>query len=163
MSSIACEALYGTTRPRVVCSMSAHRRHHREPASGLGIVRPRSCIASGMPALWTRLKGIERPVPGSRQGAAPPFADRTGALCGRFSAACRQPDGGLGFARRSASGTVLDELATGERPAGVAIAADGSCGVVTHWYGYDLACSGSITTAEPCRPCRGWAPNRVGS
>jgi len=34
---------------------------------------------------------------------------------------------------------VLDELKTGERPAGVALSADGRRGVVTHWYGYDLA------------------------
>lgn len=37
------------------------------------------------------------------------------------------------------SGRVLDELATGERPAGVAFAPDGKRAVVTHWYGYDLA------------------------
>jgi YVTN family beta-propeller protein len=33
---------------------------------------------------------------------------------------------------------VLDELATGDKPAGVAISRDGRRGVVTHWYGYDL-------------------------
>ena len=38
-----------------------------------------------------------------------------------------------------ASGRVLDEVATGDKPAGVAIARDGRRGVVTHWYGYDLA------------------------
>ncbi|MGC8639694.1 MAG: c-type cytochrome [Isosphaeraceae bacterium] len=38
-----------------------------------------------------------------------------------------------------ATGTVLHELATGDRPAGVAISADGTLGVVTHWYGYDIA------------------------
>src|SRR3954447_14332723 len=37
------------------------------------------------------------------------------------------------------SGRVLDEVATGEKPSGVAIAADGTRAVVTHWYGYDLA------------------------
>jgi YVTN family beta-propeller protein len=37
------------------------------------------------------------------------------------------------------SGRVLDEVATGEKPAGVAISPDGTRGVVTHWYGYDLA------------------------
>jgi YVTN family beta-propeller protein len=36
-------------------------------------------------------------------------------------------------------GRVLHEVATGDRPAGVAISADGKLGVVTHWYGYDLA------------------------
>ena len=39
----------------------------------------------------------------------------------------------------TATGRVLHELATGDRPAGVAISDDGSHGVVTHWYGYDLA------------------------
>jgi YVTN family beta-propeller protein len=33
---------------------------------------------------------------------------------------------------------VLDELKTGEKPAGVGVSRDGRRGVVTHWYGYDL-------------------------
>ena len=33
---------------------------------------------------------------------------------------------------------VLDELKTGDKPAGVAMSKDGRRGVVTHWYGYDL-------------------------
>ncbi len=37
------------------------------------------------------------------------------------------------------NGKVLDEVKTGEKPAGVAISRDGHRGVVTHWYGYDLA------------------------
>ncbi|MFO0888696.1 MAG: beta-propeller fold lactonase family protein [Isosphaeraceae bacterium] len=37
------------------------------------------------------------------------------------------------------AGKVLDECPTGDRPAGVALSADGTLGVVTHWYGYDLA------------------------
>src|SRR6185437_8305132 len=37
------------------------------------------------------------------------------------------------------SGRVLHEVATGDRPAGVALSKDGRCGVVTHWYGGDLA------------------------
>jgi YVTN family beta-propeller protein len=37
------------------------------------------------------------------------------------------------------SGKVLHELATGEKPAGVAISRDGRKGAVTHWYGYDVA------------------------
>jgi YVTN family beta-propeller protein len=36
------------------------------------------------------------------------------------------------------SARVLDELKTGEKPAGVALSRDGRRGVVTHWYGYDL-------------------------
>ena len=36
-------------------------------------------------------------------------------------------------------GKALHELSTGEKPAGVAITPDGRRGVVTHWYGYDLA------------------------
>jgi YVTN family beta-propeller protein len=38
-----------------------------------------------------------------------------------------------------AAGTVLAEIKTGDRPAGVALSKDGRRGVVTHWYGYDLA------------------------
>jgi YVTN family beta-propeller protein len=34
---------------------------------------------------------------------------------------------------------VLDEKKTGDRPAGVALARDGRRGVVTHWFGYDVA------------------------
>ncbi|MFI5460765.1 MAG: c-type cytochrome [Isosphaerales bacterium] len=37
------------------------------------------------------------------------------------------------------SGRVLHELKTGDKPAGVALSRDGRRGVVTHWYGYDLA------------------------
>ncbi len=37
------------------------------------------------------------------------------------------------------NGRVLDELKTGDKPAGVALSRDGHRGVVTHWYGYDLA------------------------
>jgi YVTN family beta-propeller protein len=37
------------------------------------------------------------------------------------------------------AGTVLSEVATGEKPAGVAISKDGRRGVVSHWYGYNLA------------------------
>lgn len=37
------------------------------------------------------------------------------------------------------AGRVLAEVATGDKPAGVAFAKDGRRGVVTHWYGYDLA------------------------
>ena len=37
------------------------------------------------------------------------------------------------------TGKVLAEVPTGDRPAGVAISPDGKRGVVTHWYGYDLA------------------------
>ena len=34
---------------------------------------------------------------------------------------------------------VLHELKTGDKPAGVALSRDGHRGVVTHWFGYDLA------------------------
>ncbi len=37
------------------------------------------------------------------------------------------------------SGKLLDELRTGDRPAGVALSPDGKRAVVSHWYGYDLA------------------------
>ncbi len=37
---------------------------------------------------------------------------------------------------------VLDELKTGDKPAGVALSRDGRRGAVTHWYGYDLAILG---------------------
>ncbi len=37
------------------------------------------------------------------------------------------------------AGKVLAEVATGDKPAGVALSKDGKRAVVTHWYGYDLA------------------------
>lgn len=37
------------------------------------------------------------------------------------------------------AGRVLAEVATGDRPAGIAIAPDGRRAAVAHWYGYDLA------------------------
>ena len=39
----------------------------------------------------------------------------------------------------TAAGKVIAEIPTGDKPAGVAISKDGKRGVVTHWYGYDLA------------------------
>src|SRR4051794_19840557 len=39
----------------------------------------------------------------------------------------------------TAAGRVVAEVATGDRPAGVALSRDARRGVVTHWYGYDLA------------------------
>ena len=39
----------------------------------------------------------------------------------------------------TAAGKVIAELATGEKPAGVALSEDGRRAVVTHWFGYDLA------------------------
>jgi len=40
------------------------------------------------------------------------------------------------------AGRVIREVATGDRPSGVAISADGKLGVVAHWSGYDLAILG---------------------
>lgn len=37
------------------------------------------------------------------------------------------------------AGKVLAEVATGDRPAGVAVRRDGRLAVVTHWFGYDVA------------------------
>jgi YVTN family beta-propeller protein len=39
----------------------------------------------------------------------------------------------------TAAGRVLDEVKTGEKPAGVGLSRDGRRGAVAHWYGYDLA------------------------
>ena len=39
----------------------------------------------------------------------------------------------------TASGKVVAEVPTGDKPAGVAISKDGTRGAVAHWYGYDLA------------------------
>jgi YVTN family beta-propeller protein len=39
----------------------------------------------------------------------------------------------------TASGQVVAEVPTGDKPSGVAISKDGKRGAVAHWYGYDLA------------------------
>src|SRR5262249_12940779 len=39
----------------------------------------------------------------------------------------------------TASGKVVAETTTGDKPAGVALSRDGTRGAVTSWYGYDLA------------------------
>jgi YVTN family beta-propeller protein len=59
------------------------------------------------------------------------------------------PDGSRMLVANQTAGTVslvdprakrvLDEIKTGDKPAGVAISRDGRKGVVAHWYGYDLA------------------------
>jgi YVTN family beta-propeller protein len=49
-----------------------------------------------------------------------------------------QTSGGVSWVDTT-TGRILHELQTGDRPAGVALTPDGKRGVVTHWYGYDLA------------------------
>ena len=39
----------------------------------------------------------------------------------------------------TATRKVLHELPTGDKPAGIAVSADGKTAVVSHWYGYDVA------------------------
>ena len=43
------------------------------------------------------------------------------------------------LARRHQERPGAHELKTGDKPAGVALSRDGHRGVVTHWYGYDMA------------------------
>ena len=76
--------------------------------------------------------------PGGRRAAS--LADRAGLSADGTRLLSRQPD--LRDACRSSIpriGRVLHELKTGDKPAGVALSRDGHRGVVTHWYGYDLA------------------------
>jgi YVTN family beta-propeller protein len=93
-----------------------------------------------LPALRTRLQGAEVTP------SAPPVKDEPHrspiALAqtadGRRLLVANQTAGSVSLVD-SQSGTVLHELPTGDRPAGVAISADGTRGAVAHWYGYDLA------------------------
>ena len=75
--------------------------------------------------------------PGRRAAS---LADRAGPLGRRDAAADRQPDLGHGLAggHRGGPGARRGRRPA-TKPAGVALSTDGRRGVVTHWYGYDLA------------------------
>jgi YVTN family beta-propeller protein len=106
----------------------------------LGIVMA-PCVAMLWP--WTIADGGDVPGP-QRAAPAPqdeshrsPIALAVSADSTRLLIA-NQTAGTVSLVDTS-SGRVLDELKTGELPAGVALSRDGHRGVVTHWYGYDLA------------------------
>ena len=60
-------------------------------------------------------------------------------------------------------GKLLAELATGQKPAGVAFSPDGKTAAVTHWYGYDLALLdvGAESLTERARVAVGPEPRGV--
>jgi YVTN family beta-propeller protein len=114
------------------------RRIRSRVVIGLGaLVVP---IAAAL-APWARVRGGDAAVPSPSSSRDEPHrspialalsADGTRLLT------ANQTAGSVSLVDPKA-GRVLDELKTGEKPAGVALSRDGRRGVVTHWYGYDLA------------------------
>ncbi len=98
-------------------------------------------------AVWATLAGPRLSADDSKQAVSKPQVDSEPhrspvALAlsadGRRLLTANQTAGTVSLIDTGAA-RVLDEVATGDRPAGVAITADGSRGVVAHWFGYDLA------------------------
>ena len=119
--------------------MSMQGRYSRT-AVALGVLST-IIVAAAIPSLWTRLSGAEV-APSSSPAAKDephrsPIALALSSDGSRLLAA-NQTAGTVSLVD-TASGQVLHELKTGDKPAGVAISSDGTRGVVTHWYGYDLA------------------------
>ena len=119
--------------------MSTQGRYSRT-AVALGVLST-IIVAAAIPSLWTKLSGAE--VAPSSSPAAKDDPHRSPLALALSSDGSRllvanQTAGSVSLLD-TASGKVLHELATGDKPAGVAISSDGTRGVVTHWFGYDLA------------------------
>jgi YVTN family beta-propeller protein len=105
----------------------------------LGLLATATAVAL-VPALRSRLRGAEV-TPSAPQAKDEPHRSPISlsqTADGRRLLVANQTAGSVSLVDLE-SGTVLQELPTGDRPAGVAISADGTRGVVAHWYGYDLA------------------------
>ncbi|MGZ3335331.1 MAG: YncE family protein, partial [Isosphaeraceae bacterium] len=119
--------------------MSTQGRYSRT-AVALGVLST-IIVAAAIPSLRTKLSGAE--VAPSSSPAAKDDPHRSPLALALSSDGSRllvanQTAGSVSLLD-TASGKVLHELATGDKPAGVAISSDGTRGVVTHWFGYDLA------------------------
>ncbi|MBX6314921.1 MAG: beta-propeller fold lactonase family protein [Isosphaeraceae bacterium] len=91
-----------------------------------------SLLASIMPRAWGTPSSEEAVEPHRSPIALALSADGTRLL------SANQTAGSVSLVD-VAAGKVLHEVSTGDKPAGVALSRDGRRGVVTHWYGYDLA------------------------
>jgi YVTN family beta-propeller protein len=118
--------------------MSMHWRLTRT-AMAVGILIT-ALLAAAMPSVRTNLNGAEAapsPVQTKVEPHRSPIALALSSDGNRLLVA-NQTAGSVSLLDTK-SGKVLHESATGDRPAGVAISPDGKRGVVTHWFGYDLA------------------------
>ncbi len=95
--------------------------------------------------IWPTAAGLadegSSPKPGSRSIA--PGMDRSPVSLAVFAGGTRaltanQSSGSVSLIDIPGQ-KVLDEIVTGDRPAGVAVAPDGRQAIVTHWWGYDAA------------------------
>ncbi len=103
-------------------------------------------IAVAVVAPWTLVRGGDGAGPSPSPTPATPARDD---LHRSPIALALSADGSRLLSANQTAGTVslvdtksarvLHERRTGEKPAGVALSRDGRRGVVTHWYGYDLA------------------------
>jgi len=118
--------------------MSTQGRNSRT-AVALGVLST-IIVAAAIPSLWIRLDGAELPPASPAAQDEPHRSPIALALSsdGTRLLVANQTAGSVSLVD-TASGKVLHELATGDKPAGVAISSDGTRGVVTHWFGYDLA------------------------
>ncbi len=115
------------------------RRGSREAAILLGII-----LATGLAAFWPR--GVARsdgptasePKPASSDEPHRSPISLAVSADGTRLLAANQTSGSVSLVDLKGA-RVLDELKTGDKPAGVALSRDGRRGVVTHWYGYDVA------------------------
>ncbi len=95
---------------------------------------------SNCPATATWRRTTLKPGSSAATRRTPSLADRAGCLrptAPGFWSPTRRP-GSVSLVDPK-SARLLHELKTGDKPAGVALSRDGRRGVVTHWYGYDLA------------------------
>jgi YVTN family beta-propeller protein len=123
--------------------MSSRARWTRTAAAlGLAVIVASATALS--PLLFTRSRASElEPASGSPTGGEKTEPHRSPVALalsadGRLLLTANQTAGSVSLID-ARSGKLLDERPTGDRPAGVALSADGTRGVVTHWYGYDLA------------------------
>jgi YVTN family beta-propeller protein len=107
--------------------------------------RPLSALSASAAALLAFACLAARPTPGAADPPGPasgdpdrsPVALALSADGSRLLTA-NQTSGTVSLVD-TAAGKVLDEVPTGDRPAGVAFAPDGQRAAVAHWFGYDLA------------------------
>ena len=118
--------------------MSRQGRNSRT-SGALGVLST-IIVAAAIPSLWIRLHGAEV-APASPAAKDEPHRSPIALALssdGTRLLVANQTAGSVSLLD-TASGKVLHELATGDKPAGVGISSDGTRGVVTHWFGYDLA------------------------
>jgi YVTN family beta-propeller protein len=112
----------------------------RSPASALLLTRTASTLAATAATLLATAALAARPGDDGAKDREPhrsPVALALSADGARLLTA-NQTAGTVSLVD-TGTGHVVAEVATGDRPAGVAFSRDGKRAAVTHWYGYDLA------------------------